>query len=242
MVFGKNDTLEVTCLKVDLAVEAQCKTLDFHPLKKKKTMTTNQLYAASRAKTSSIPVGTYKVAQQQGKDIYLIISDQTSTETHPFPSQISFNSAQDVSSLLLMLLNTLPNEPQITEQNTQSPESVHRLSPNDQAWIKGLENWIEASLQEGKLSAASLADAAHISPRQLRRKIKALTGHSPLQFIREVQFRVALREMKMGNHSSLADIAFKSGFEHQAYFSTLFKNRFGMTPTAYLKAHTSLAA
>ena len=109
------------------------------------------------------------------------------------------------------------------------------LSPLDQEWIEGLRQFVENALPETKLDVDTLADAAHLSPRQLRRRLKTLTGLSPAKFIKEIQLERARQALEDGRVVSLSDLAYNCGFEHQTTFSTLFKARYGKSPSAYLK-------
>ncbi|MCB0835951.1 MAG: helix-turn-helix transcriptional regulator [Bacteroidetes bacterium] len=106
---------------------------------------------------------------------------------------------------------------------------------NEQGWIIQIKNLIRTSLPETKITVEDLAEAVHVSPRQLHRKVKALTGVSPVKLIQEIQLQLALEELEKGEILSLGDLAFKCGFEYQGYFSTIFKNRFGISPREYWK-------
>lgn len=111
-----------------------------------------------------------------------------------------------------------------------------QISPADKAWIEKLEKLVYDSLASEKMTADTLADAAHLSPRQLRRKLKGITGFAPAKFIKEIQLQKAREQLEEGLVQSLADVAFACGFEHQRTFSTAFKGRFGKSPREYLRS------
>ena len=102
-------------------------------------------------------------------------------------------------------------------------------------WVERLEAHVIESMNDGCLSVEELAAKLKLSSRQLRRKLKQATGLAPVQFIRDLQLNAACKELDEGPPGSLADVAFRYGFKHQATFSTLFKDRFGVSPSEYLR-------
>jgi len=119
------------------------------------------------------------------------------------------------------------------EASTQENEPELKISVSDKAWIDELEQLIIDSLNFQRLNVEELANKVNLSPRQLRRRLKSITGLSPIQFIKEVQLSTARNELEEGVVHSLADVAYKCGFAHQTTFSTEFKARFGKTPKEY---------
>lgn len=126
----------------------------------------------------------------------------------------------------------------VVENAPQEEDSLPIASAADQEWMKILEQIIKDALGNGGITVEALAEAVHVSTRQLGRKVKGLTGMTPRKFIREVQLQTARADLENGKATSLLEIAHQSGFEYQGTFSTLFKNRFGKSPGEYLKAHS----
>ena len=67
------------------------------------------------------------------------------------------------------------------------------------------------------------------------RKLKSLTGLSSSEFIKNIRLKRAcnMLEKDAGN---ISDIAYRTGFSDPKYFSTCFKNEFGMSPREYIKS------
>ena len=63
--------------------------------------------------------------------------------------------------------------------------------------------------------------------------MKELTGLSPIEFIRQIRIKKALRLMDDGE-TSITEVAYKTGFNDPKYFSRCFKAEMGMSPSAYL--------
>ncbi|MCB0586947.1 MAG: AraC family transcriptional regulator, partial [Phaeodactylibacter sp.] len=78
----------------------------------------------------------------------------------------------------------------------------------------------------------SLCRELHLSSSQLQRKLNALTGLSPVKFIRHIRLNRA-REFLNDPSRSITSIAFDTGFNDPDYFSRVFRQEFGKTPTEY---------
>lgn len=65
-------------------------------------------------------------------------------------------------------------------------------------------------------------------------KMKAITGLSPIDFIKQMRIKNALKLLDEGK-LSIAAIAYSVGFSDQKYFSKCFRAEMNMSPTQYLK-------
>jgi len=89
-------------------------------------------------------------------------------------------------------------------------------------------------LDSGLPTVALLADALHVSPNYLSDALKTLTGKSTQEHI-HFQLIQKAKQNLLATNKSIAEIAFELGFEYPQYFSRLFKEKTGMTPTDYRK-------
>ena len=90
---------------------------------------------------------------------------------------------------------------------------------------------IERKLADSDLIPAKLADAEGISERYLQKLFES-TGNSFTHYIRERRLQrtwAALSNPAEAQHS-IYEIAFRSGFNDSAYFSRVFRHRFGLSP------------
>ena len=71
-----------------------------------------------------------------------------------------------------------------------------------------------------------------MSRMQLLRKIRALTGQAPGEFIRTTRLKRAaqLLDKKFGN---VAEICYEAGFNNLSYFSKCFREFYGILPSDY---------
>ena len=91
---------------------------------------------------------------------------------------------------------------------------------------------VESHLGEENFGVRELAEDMALSERQLRRKLKTLTRQGPAIFIRELRLKIAAR-MLAEKAGSVAEIAYKVGFKKPQYFSNLFRDHYGVSPSAY---------
>lgn len=136
-----------------------------------------------------------------------------------------FNKAE----LLARVKNILENRVNRHESDPQG-----KALNIDQQFLLDLQQVVENHLNHDALSVSFLSDEVALSPRQLQRKIKDITGLSPLGFIKEIRLQKAYRFLANREVPSVADAARKVGFEKTDYFSSQFIARFGKRPSSML--------
>jgi AraC-like DNA-binding protein len=112
-------------------------------------------------------------------------------------------------------------------------------SPSAEVWRRRNEviRYIEDNLRDPALTAESVADGVHLSPRYLR-AIFSASGGKVSDYIRRRRLQECARKLRdpaWGGHT-LMKIAFASGFNSAAHFSRSFHEEFGMTPREYRRA------
>lgn len=81
-------------------------------------------------------------------------------------------------------------------------------------------------------SVEELAGQLNMTPRYLSDGLRVETGKTALENIHAYQIERA-KNLLLGSDDSVATIAYALGFDYPQYFSRLFKNKVGMTPTQY---------
>src|SRR5690606_14023167 len=104
---------------------------------------------------------------------------------------------------------------------------------NDEIFIsKALES-IERNMANADYSVENFGHDIGMSRTQLYRKLKALTGQSPNEFIRTIRLKRAAQLLEQ-QQLTIAEITYEVGFTDLQYFRDCFKKVFGVTPTAYI--------
>ena len=102
----------------------------------------------------------------------------------------------------------------------------------DQEFIKGLVSFTEENYRSD-LSIDQFADHFHMSRTVFYNKVKGLTGQSPLEFVRQIKFKIAEQLLQKGYNVS--EVAFEIGYSDVKYFSKQFKSQFGYAPSQIKK-------
>ncbi len=101
-----------------------------------------------------------------------------------------------------------------------------------------LPRWLHQVLQclQGNpaVSVTELAQAAHFSPAQFRRKFRAWTGLTPREYLRRHRLELARRLLETTD-LPIVQIANQCGFESPPHFNRTFKKAFGTSPARYRK-------
>ena len=102
----------------------------------------------------------------------------------------------------------------------------------DQDFLQRIEDILKEQLTETSFNTEAFAKAACLSRMQLHRKLKALTGLSATEFIRSQRLKLAAHLLKQSD-ANVSEIGYQVGFSSPAYFSKLFKDAYGCSPSEY---------
>ncbi len=86
----------------------------------------------------------------------------------------------------------------------------------------------------GNSSVRSLAQKAHMSERQFRRKFREKIGLSPKQYMKIIRVASATQNIIKCKHQKLSDIAYEVGFADQSHLIREFKSIAGINPKAFI--------
>ncbi len=99
---------------------------------------------------------------------------------------------------------------------------------NDQEFVENLVHVVEQNYANPDFDVNSMAAKMKASNRQLQRKVKALTGRTPVQYVRNFRLEKSLSCLREG--IPIGETARIIGFSSHTYFTYCFKVQFGMTP------------
>jgi DNA-binding response OmpR family regulator len=108
------------------------------------------------------------------------------------------------------------------------------ITSRDEVFLSGLLEVVSKNLEDPSFSVLELSRQMGVSRTQLFRKLKALTGQQPNEFIRSIRMKKAYELLKKGS-SNVSEIAYDLGFNSLSYFSRCFKEVYHITPTEYMK-------
>ena len=100
----------------------------------------------------------------------------------------------------------------------------------DEQFLQKVVKHIQENLSNEYYSVESLAEEIGYSRSQLFRKLKALTGLSPLKMIRLQRLNHA-KELLEAKAMTVSEVAYQVGYSNLSYFSQSFKSEFGIQPS-----------
>lgn len=115
---------------------------------------------------------------------------------------------------------------------SQAPYVDHQVADAPLPNFSGrLRDWFESRLSE-PYDLRRVADAFHVSPRTLMRRVKTETGDSPLTMLQHARVDKA-RQLLTSTRWSVARITEEVGYTDAATFARLFARRVGESPSAF---------
>lgn len=108
-------------------------------------------------------------------------------------------------------------------ENMQMP-----IIQQDEFFLMRLLQQLELVYPDTSFNVEKLSENMHISRSHLYRKIKEMSGLSPVEFLRDFRLQKAMMLLKEGKHN-ISEITYQVGFSSPAYFSKCFKHTFGVS-------------
>jgi signal transduction histidine kinase/DNA-binding response OmpR family regulator len=109
------------------------------------------------------------------------------------------------------------------------------VSEIDREFIKDLQEVIEKNLSDPEFNVEDLSKRLYMSRSTVYRKIQALSGETPTDFIRSYRLLRATQLLK-SHFGSVTEVAFEVGFTSRAYFTKCFKEKFHQLPSEYISS------
>ena len=114
----------------------------------------------------------------------------------------------------------------LESQVTLPDEEFNKL---DRMLIEKATKTVEAQLDNSDFDVKMLCSAVNMSRSTFSRKLKSITGKTPLDFIRDIKMKHACNMLKSGNYT-ISQISDMLGFSDRRYFTSTFRKMYGMTP------------
>lgn len=144
-----------------------------------------------------------------------------------------FNSKE----LFVRIKNLIDQRKRLKEKFSKDfhprPERV-TTNPLDDEFLKKAFDIVEEHLDDVNFDTELLAEELFVSRMQLHRKIQAITGHAPGEFIRNYRLKRAA-EMLLEKKLSVTQVAYEIGYNSPSHFSKAFTKYFNCSPSEYPK-------
>lgn len=134
-------------------------------------------------------------------------------------------------------LNLIADEGEILASNlVRKLSDIDRLNYNpsfkaiqsaEEEFLEELFDITEKNLSDIDFNVEKLCQNIGMSRSQLYRKVKAITGNTPVRFIRDIRLKKAL-SLIIENKFNLSEIAMEIGYNNPSYFSKCFRDKYGV--------------
>lgn len=130
-----------------------------------------------------------------------------------------------------VIFSLLDNRNRCREYYGLMATSVSPVSINNHniSFIDKVSSVIEEHISNENLSIDYLSEQLHLSRTQVYRKVKALTGYSPVELVKMIRMKKA-SYLLTTTEMSISEIAYNLGFSTPSYFTKVYKEFWGETP------------
>lgn len=151
--------------------------------------------------------------------------------TKPFSAEYLKLRVHNIICQRMMLQQSYVDQIRPDDKRTYQLESP-QIVDADNEMMKSLLACLEKRIDDPSLKIEELAGAVHLSRSVFYGKIKAMTGMTPVDFVRHIRMQRAQELIKKSEYP-FSQIAYKVGFSDPKYFSKCFKKAMGITPSEY---------
>lgn len=119
-----------------------------------------------------------------------------------------------------------------TEPQPITEAAAEQMSSTDKKFLVEINTTVEANLSDSDFNVQSLCEQVGLGNKLVYRKLKQLTGMTPVEYIRTIRLSKAsilLQQKKF----TISEVMYLSGFSNASYFSKCFQAKYGCTPREY---------
>lgn len=158
-----------------------------------------------------------------GADIYL---------TKPFNADFLSASIENLIRSRRRLFEQLADRQEKRIISLQPEEVV--ITSKDESFLKEVIRIVEEGMRQPDFNIEDVATAIGMGRTTFFKKLKSLTSLSPVEFVRDMRLKRSKQLLDSGN-CTVSDAGYLAGFNSLPYFSTCFKEKYQLSPSAYLK-------
>ena len=179
----------------------------------------------SQVETGHIPVIMLTAMQDEADRVRCYEAGADGYLTKPFGMDVLVARIDNLIKAQKARQRTFRTEDRLRLEELAYPSRETRF-------LEDMAGLVRAHLPEEGFGVEQLAEGLHMSKSTLHRKVKSMTGLTPLEFIRNIKLKYACAMLSRPD-ASVAAVAYDTGFSDPKYFTKCFKEEFGMTPTEY---------
>ncbi len=116
-----------------------------------------------------------------------------------------------------------------------SPAEI-TITSLDESLIEKAIKAVEENIGDADFSVETLSIALGLSRGHLYKKLIAITGKGPTEFIRTIRLKRG-RQLLEKSQMQISEIAYEVGFNSPKRFAKYFREEFGLSPSEYLRIY-----
>lgn len=132
--------------------------------------------------------------------------------------------------LMARIKNLLDNRKRLKVIYGNNTASEEKTDDADTKFINEFRKIIQENISDSELNVEKISSCMGLSRVQLYRKVKALTGSTPVEIIKITRLKKAEHKLKTTN-KTVSEISYEVGFSSPSYFAKCFKDYFNILPT-----------
>ncbi|MDB5009649.1 MAG: response regulator, partial [Mucilaginibacter sp.] len=181
----------------------------------------------SDSRTTHIPVVLLTALTGEDQQLKGLETGATDYLTKPFNFEILLSKIKNILVQQENMRKTYQKQVEVkpSEELVESPE---------EAFLQKLLRLIDENISNPNFSVEELSSEMYVSRYTLYKKILALTGKTPNEFIRHMRLKRAAQLLENG-YLTISQIGYKVGFKNQKYFVKAFKAEFNVSPSNYIE-------
>jgi signal transduction histidine kinase/ligand-binding sensor domain-containing protein/DNA-binding response OmpR family regulator len=180
----------------------------------------------SDKRTSHIPVILLTALTGDANQLRGLKTGASDYLTKPFNSQILNLKIKNLVSLNEELEKTYKKQLSVVMPKVE-------VQSEDEKLLLRITEYIESNIDSPNLTVEELSKHVYMSRGSLYSKILALTGETPVEFIRSIRLKRAVALLESSD-MKIAEIGYAVGFATPNYFARAFKIKYNISPSEYM--------
>jgi len=176
-------------------------------------------------RTSHIPVILLTALAGEEQQIKGLETGANDYMTKPFNFEILLSRVKNILDEQSRLRKTYQKQVDV------KPADITVASPDEQFIYQAMEI-LEKNISNPDFSVEDMSRALFMSRVTLYKKLLALTGKTPIEFIRSFRLKRAAQLLEK-SQLTIAEVAYEVGFNSPKSFSKYFKTEFNLSPSSY---------
>ncbi|WP_207434285.1 hybrid sensor histidine kinase/response regulator transcription factor [Sabulibacter ruber] len=123
----------------------------------------------------------------------------------------------------------------VFEKKISVQASENEIVSLDDKLVQKAIKLVEDNLSNPDLSVEEMSRELGVSRVHLYKKLLAITGQSPVEFIRKIRLQHAAQYLEK-SQLTVAEVAYKVGFNNRKYFTKYFKEEYNILPSHYAES------